>query len=270
MRICTVHCTMVIKLHSLKLPSLTVSGTGPQYKFCYIYNRAAEGLYYCISRVPECLSLRPNWLSPPPSPPSEWVPSPLEPKRGATLACGWGGGGRQFRRLERCMYGTLSTMQILRTEANNERDEPKHRFTCHLYLISKEYRKKRPEYYSSFLSRQNDYMKSWRFAYYVKYAPPPAHVFRGWGEGDLARSTEKDFNFILVSVLTLSNRERMAFVLMYSAWEVLFILFVASQQEALFYYISSLFLIFFWIFWLVEGIFRTYLKILLKQDNISH
>jgi hypothetical protein len=58
------------------------------------------------------------------------------------------------------MYGTLSTLQILRTEANNERDEPKHRFRCHLYLISKEYRKKRPEYYSSFLFRQNDYMKS--------------------------------------------------------------------------------------------------------------
>ncbi len=39
----------------------------------------------------------------------------------------------------------------------------------------------------------------------------------GGGEGDLAPSTEKDFNFIVVSVLTLSNRERMAFVLMYSA-----------------------------------------------------
>ncbi len=39
-----------------------------------------EGLYYSISRIPECLSLRPNWLTP--SPHIECVPPPLGTKGG--------------------------------------------------------------------------------------------------------------------------------------------------------------------------------------------
>ncbi len=47
-----------------------------------------KGTY--ISRVPQCLSPRPNWDPPPPLPPASV--SPLE-SGGETLACGWGGGG---------------------------------------------------------------------------------------------------------------------------------------------------------------------------------
>jgi hypothetical protein len=50
-----------------------------------------------------------NYVSPPSYPASECV-SPLEPKgRGATLACGWGGGGTQFERLDRKLV-TLYTI----------------------------------------------------------------------------------------------------------------------------------------------------------------
>jgi hypothetical protein len=48
------------------------------------YVSAVEGLYCTIPKVPECLSLRPNWF-PPLFPPS-WT------KGEATLACGRGGG----------------------------------------------------------------------------------------------------------------------------------------------------------------------------------
>ncbi len=68
-----------------------------------------------IPRVPLCLSLRPNWDYPTPSPASECVtpPPPPEPKEeGNTLACGWRGGGEgrsQFGRLEK-KPSTLSTL----------------------------------------------------------------------------------------------------------------------------------------------------------------
>ncbi len=49
-----------------------------------------------IYRVPQCMSPRPNWDSPTPSPPSVVCSPPPEPK-GGTLACGWGGGGVPIR-----------------------------------------------------------------------------------------------------------------------------------------------------------------------------
>ncbi len=59
--------------------------------------RFIEGLY-CIPRVPECLSLRPNWLLPSPLPQASVSP---RNQRGGNIAYGWGGGGSQFGRLER-------------------------------------------------------------------------------------------------------------------------------------------------------------------------
>jgi hypothetical protein len=46
-----------------------------------------------IPRVPQCLSTRPNWDPPAPSPASECVPIPGTKGGGNTLACKWGGGG---------------------------------------------------------------------------------------------------------------------------------------------------------------------------------
>jgi hypothetical protein len=45
-----------------------------------------------IDRVPECLSLRRNWVPPPP-PPSSVTPPPGPKWEGDTLAYGGGGGG---------------------------------------------------------------------------------------------------------------------------------------------------------------------------------
>ncbi len=68
-----------------------------------------EGLYCTIPTVPQCLSLRPNWLPSTPSSPSECIPPWNQMGGGVTLACGRGGGGTQFGRLER-KPGTLYTL----------------------------------------------------------------------------------------------------------------------------------------------------------------
>ncbi len=68
-----------------------------------------EGLLCSIHRVPEFMSLRRNGV-PHPLPSQDRV-SPLGPKGGgggATLSCGWGSGGTQFRR--RTDTGTLYTL----------------------------------------------------------------------------------------------------------------------------------------------------------------
>ncbi len=62
---------------------------------------------YIIPRVPECLSLRPNWLPPPPLPQMS-VSRPMEPKEGQHSLAGEVAGGANFGRLER-KPGTLST-----------------------------------------------------------------------------------------------------------------------------------------------------------------
>jgi hypothetical protein len=58
-----------------------------------------------LQRVPECLSSRMIWVPPPPHAlPRKrvWLPPPhMDSKGGATLACRGGGGGTQFRRLDR-------------------------------------------------------------------------------------------------------------------------------------------------------------------------
>jgi len=51
-------------------------------------------------REPQCLSTRPNWDPRPPSTSSKCVPPPRNQSKG-TLACSRGGGGSQFRRLEK-------------------------------------------------------------------------------------------------------------------------------------------------------------------------
>ncbi len=65
-----------------------------------------KGLVY---RVPECLSLRLNWLPLPPFPASECVSAPTYILGGDTLACSGGGGRSQFRRPSR-NSGTLYTL----------------------------------------------------------------------------------------------------------------------------------------------------------------
>ncbi len=72
------------------------------------WHYAVEGLLYIIPRVPECLSLRPNWIRPPPLRVSRKRASPAPPPPhalgtkggGATLACRLGGRGEPFGRLE--------------------------------------------------------------------------------------------------------------------------------------------------------------------------
>ncbi len=55
------------------------------------------------------MSPRRNWDSPNPSPVSEWAPPPPNQRVwGGTLACGWGVGESQFRRLEKKL-STLPT-----------------------------------------------------------------------------------------------------------------------------------------------------------------
>ncbi len=63
---------------------------------------------YTIRRIPQCLSPRPNWVRPSPFPQGNEPPPPRD-QRGATLACGWGGGRAQFGRLE----GKPRTLSIL-------------------------------------------------------------------------------------------------------------------------------------------------------------
>ncbi len=60
-----------------------------------------------IYRVPQCMSPRRLWDSPTPSLPSDCAPSPGTKGRG-TLACGWGVGESQFRRLEKKLSTLLS------------------------------------------------------------------------------------------------------------------------------------------------------------------
>jgi hypothetical protein len=67
-----------------------------------------------INREVQCLSPRLNWDPPTPSPPaSVFSPPPGTKGGGDTLACGWGGGGSQFGRLER-KPSTLSTLWCTR------------------------------------------------------------------------------------------------------------------------------------------------------------
>jgi hypothetical protein len=49
------------------------------------------------------MSPRRNWDSPNPSLASEWAPPPRTGGRGGTLACGWGAGESQIRRLEKSL-----------------------------------------------------------------------------------------------------------------------------------------------------------------------
>jgi hypothetical protein len=66
-------------------------------------------ILYLYSRVPECLSLRPNWLPEHPLPPASV--SPLEKRGEETLACVLGVGGSQFGLEILCdMYVRLSTV----------------------------------------------------------------------------------------------------------------------------------------------------------------
>jgi hypothetical protein len=68
---------------------------------------------YCtyMSRVPHCLSTRPNWDSPTPSPPSESVLPPGAKRGGTHSPAGEGVGECQFGRLEK-KPSTLSTLCV--------------------------------------------------------------------------------------------------------------------------------------------------------------
>ncbi len=59
--------------------------------FFELFTLPVEGLYLHLPRVPECLSLRPNWL---PRPRSDCVSPPWNQRGGVA-------GGSQFGRLER-------------------------------------------------------------------------------------------------------------------------------------------------------------------------
>jgi hypothetical protein len=83
--------------------------------FCVAFYEYYLSTVYSLHGVPECLSLRRNWVPPPPNSPASV--GPPGPERGRdTLTCRGGGGGTQFGRLSRkpgtrytlrgrCMFG---------------------------------------------------------------------------------------------------------------------------------------------------------------------
>ncbi len=66
---------------------LTLTVTNTVHTLQYVYKQKST----YTPAVPQCLSRRPNWDPPPPSPEASVPPR----KQGGrdTLACGWGGGG---------------------------------------------------------------------------------------------------------------------------------------------------------------------------------
>ncbi len=104
-------CYMLLQKHPsyrLKIPqnsSENLFGTRYDWRDLGLFSRKGINLH----KVPECLSLRRNWVPPPPPPYRVCLP-PGYPKDGrATLAYGWGGGRTQFGRLDR-KPGTLYTL----------------------------------------------------------------------------------------------------------------------------------------------------------------